>query len=86
MPISGVLLTCRQDGIESVCREIEERPGVEVRKVEGRMVVAVTDTSSLEEDRREVQWLESLSGVLSALVTFTNVEDLAETASPGGTP
>lgn len=48
------------------------------------MLVVVTDTPTLAADREEIDWLESLPGVASASVTYTNIEDLAETASAAG--
>jgi len=47
------------------------------------MLVVVTDTATLEEDRQMVNWLAALPGVLSAFVAFSNIEDLNENAAAG---
>jgi nitrate reductase NapAB chaperone NapD len=85
MPVSGVLLTCKGESVEAVRRQIDARPLVEMRQVEGSMLVVVTDTATLDEDRREVQWLAGIPGVLSAFVAFCNIEDLAEAPAAGAT-
>lgn len=84
MPVSGVLLTCREDAVEAVRQAVFARPLLEVRDGAGPMLVVVTDTKSLDDDRAEVDWLATLPGVLSTFVTFSNVEDLAETAHSAG--
>ena len=50
------------------------------------MVVVVTDTSTIEQDREEVRALEALPGVLTAHVVYANVEDLhlPPSSPPGG--
>ncbi len=42
------------------------------------MVVVVTDTAGLEQDRREVEALAALPGVLLSNVIFTSLEDVVE--------
>lgn len=85
MPISGVLLTCTEEALEEVREAVAGRPRVEVREGAGSMLVVVTDTATLEEDRELVNWLAALPGVLSAFVAFSNIEDVAEKAA-GGMP
>lgn len=84
MPITGVLVTCKEHRANGVHRLITKRPRLEVRNQRGNMLVVVTDTPTLAADRGEIDWLESLPGVASASVTYTNIEDLAETASAAG--
>lgn len=84
MPISGVIVTCEDGATEAVRRAIEARPRVELCESRETALVVVTDTATLEEDREELRWLEGLPGVLSAFVTFTNVEDLAESSVASG--
>jgi len=84
MPITGVLVTCREHRASRVRSLITKRPRLEVRNQNGNMLVVVTDTPTLAADREEINWLESLPGVASALVAYTNIEDLAETASAAG--
>lgn len=78
MPISGVLVTCKVDAVNDVRLAIAARPQLEVRDEAGRMLVVITDTATLEEDKAELNWLSALPGVVSALITYTNSEDLAE--------
>ena len=84
MPVSGVLLTCRENAVEAVRKAVFARPRLEVRDGAGPMLVVVTDTVSMDDDRAEVDWLATLPGVLSTFVAFSNVEDLAETATAAG--
>ena len=84
MPITGVLVTCREHRANDVRSLISNRPRLEVRNQRENMLVVVTDTPTLAADREEIDWLESLPGVASALVAYTNIEDLAETVSAAG--
>ncbi len=84
MPITGILVTCKERRANDVLSLIRKRPRLEVRNQTGNMLVVVTDTPTLAADREEIDWLESLPGVTSALITYTNIEDLAETASAAG--
>jgi nitrate reductase NapAB chaperone NapD len=52
--------------------------------VRGSTLIVVTDTESMRADRREVEALEAIEGVVAAHVVFSNVEDLAETSPPEG--
>lgn len=80
MPVSGVLVTCRENEAAKVRSAIQARSGSEVRGGSGNMLVVVTDTATLAEDRKEIDWLASLPGVVSAMVTYTNLEDLSAKA------
>ena len=84
MPVSGVLLTRRENAVEAVRQAVVARPRHEVRDGAGPMLVIITDTESLDDDRAEVDWLATLPGVLSTFVAFSNVEDLTETANAAG--
>ena len=84
MPVSGVLLTCGENAVAAVRQAVFARPRLEVRDGAGPMLVVVTDTATLDDDRAEVNWLATLPGVLSTFVAFSNVEDLAETARTTG--
>jgi len=78
VPISGVLLTCRPELLAGVSKSVHARPWSEVREARGNTLIVVTDTKSLQDDRREVEALEAMEGVVAAHVVFSNVEDLAE--------
>ena len=84
MPITGVLVTCKEHRVNDIRSLICKRPRLEVRNQTGDMLVVVTDTPTLAADREEIEWLASLPGVSSALVTYTNIEDLEEAASSAG--
>jgi len=81
MPVSGLVLMCEEAAVDAVRRRVAGRPEAEVRGRQGNHLIVVTDTATLEEDRACVDWLAALPGVLSAWVTFTNIEDVA--AAPG---
>ena len=78
MPISGVLLSCKREQVHQIEEQIHLRTHSEVRSIEGGTMVVVTDTESIEQDRREVEALSALPGVLLGHVVFSNVEDIAE--------
>lgn len=84
MPITGVLITCREGEAVNTRSAIQSRSHSEVMDGKGNMLVVVTDTASLEEDRKEIDWLSSLPGVVSALVAYTNIEDLTGDFSAAG--
>ena len=71
-------MTCKPDCVEEVRREIARRRHSEVRQSRADSLVIVTDTHSLGEDRREVEELERLPGVIAAHVVFSNMEDTFE--------
>jgi nitrate reductase NapAB chaperone NapD len=80
MPISGVLLTCEPEHVTEVREVVNGRARTEVREVRDNTLIVVTDTETMREDRREVESLEAIEGVIAAHVVFSNVEDLAESA------
>jgi nitrate reductase NapAB chaperone NapD len=78
MPISGLLLTCEPERVAEVSESVNGRARSEVREVRDSTLVVVTDTETMRDDRREVESLEAIDGVIAAHVVFSNVEDLAE--------
>jgi nitrate reductase NapAB chaperone NapD len=81
MPISGVLLNCQPEHIDDVRRSVETRSQSEIREVHDGALIVVTDTTTLKEDRAEVEALSTLDGVIAAHVVFSNIEDISETAT-----
>jgi len=77
MPVSGVIVMCEAGAADSVRNRIETHPSAEVREVSGHGLIVVTDTATLEEDTRTVEWLSKVPGVLSIHIAFVNVEDVA---------
>ena len=77
MPVSGVIVMCEAGAAGTVRRRIEARPNAEVREISGDSLIVVTDTATLDEDTRTVEWLGKVPGVLSTHVTFVNIEDVA---------
>ena len=86
MPISGVLLTCEPERLAEVNRSVNERKQSEVREVLDTTLVVVTDTETMRDDRREVESLEAIDGVIAAHVVFSNVEDLTDGAQNEARP
>ena len=80
MPISGVLLACYTGRLEAVRAAVNARSLSEPHEAPGNALVVVTDTTTLDEDRAEVDALSRLDGVVAAHVVFSHVEDLAEAA------
>jgi len=62
MPISGVLVTCKENCLEDVHQAIGDHPRLEIGDQSGCMLVVVTDTETLADDRAEIDWLASLYG------------------------
>ncbi len=83
MPVSGVIVVCEAGAAGSVRSRIETHPSAEVREVSGHSLIVVTDTATLEEDTRTVEWLGTVPGVLSTHVTFVNIEDVARADQSG---
>ena len=84
MPVSGVWLNCEPRDAERIRALIDARSELEVRQADGGDLVVVTDTRTLDDDRAQVRWLETIDGVRSVFVAFSDVEDLAESACTGG--
>lgn len=78
MPISGVLLNCLPEHLANVRQAVATRELSEPRSERDGALVVVTDTSTLEEDRAEVEALGNLDGVVATHVVFSNIEDLAD--------
>ena len=86
MPISGVLLTCEPERLAEVNRSVNERKQSEVREVRDTTLVVVTDTETMRDDRREVESLEAIDGVIAVHVVFSNIEDLTDGAQNEARP
>ena len=80
MPISGLLLTCEPERVAEVSESVNKRASAEVREVRDSTLIVVTETETMRDDRREVESLEAIAGVIAAHVVFSNVEDLADNA------
>jgi len=78
MPITSVVVECQQDQTHEVRRQVDNLPNTEITKIEGDLLVVVTDTDSQKQDHALVRALADLTGVISAVPVFTNCEDLAE--------
>ena len=77
MPISGVVLNCAPDRVDAVRVAVEARPCSEVRERLDSVLVVVTDTATLADDRAEVDALMGIDGVVTSNVVFSNIEDAA---------
>jgi nitrate reductase NapAB chaperone NapD len=78
MPISGILLNCLPAHLRDVQQSIAARSLSEVREVRDGALIVVTDTTTLKEDRAEVEALGALDGVVATHVVFSNIEDIAD--------
>lgn len=69
-------MQCDVHLLDAVRASVSARRGAELREQLDNAFIVVTDTSSLDEDRAEVEALSTLEGVLAAHVVFSNIEDL----------
>ena len=83
MPISGLVLTLKDDRAESlrrVLQALEVRPEVTVgQSVECKFPIA-TETHSVDHDRELREWIASLPDVVHVDVTFIAFESEMESA------
>ena len=86
MPITSLLVESMPGRVTLVRDQLASLPGVEIHGLQDEMVVIVVDTLTHEEDRRLVQAIGALEGVVHAIPVFTNREDLDEADMISGMP
>jgi nitrate reductase NapD len=77
MPVSGVVITCRDGAANSVAAQMLAISGVEVHGVlpDGR-VVAVIEADTVDAEVDLVSGLQEVEGVVTVQVAYHNFEDV----------
>jgi len=76
MPISSLLLEVEREREAELLEHLHEVPGIDVHESRNGHVVVTTDTASAGEDRKLSDYISTLTGVRSANVVYTNMEDI----------
>lgn len=77
MPISGIVVTCREESSDGVVRQVSQVEGVEVHGVlPGGKIVAVVEAESVEGEVAAVEGLQEIDGVISVQLAYHNFEEL----------
>ncbi len=75
MPVSGLIVRTRPGVADAVSRACAALSCVEVTHVEDPALVVVTDGATEKEDRRAMEQLQSLEGVVAVELIYHNFED-----------
>lgn len=78
MPVSGIVITCRNGSADTVAARIVAVEGVEVHGVlpDGR-IVAVVEADTVDAEVDLVSHLHEVEGVVTVQVAYHNFEDAA---------
>ena len=86
MPISGVVVSCRQGREAEVAEYAQRLPGVSVHAaLPSGQVVAVIEASSVYAEVDLASQLEQLDAVISVQVAYHNFEDVTQEGGADGT-
>ena len=69
-------MSCAPGRLEDVSGAVADGVCSEVRERLDNILVVVTDTATLDEDRAEVERLMAIDGVAASHVVFSNIEDV----------
>lgn len=77
MPVSGIVITCREGSADDVAARIVAVAGVEVHGVlpDGR-IVAVIEAVTVEAEVDLMSGLQEVEGVVTVQVAYHNFEDI----------
>lgn len=79
MPVSGVVITCRPGGAESMSPLIASEAGVEVYGCpDDSTLIAVIESGTVQGEVDTVKRLSDIDGVQSVRLAYHNFEDLEE--------
>jgi nitrate reductase NapD len=79
MPVSGMVITCRPEAVDTVREHLARIPDLEIHGQDDRgNIVIVIDASSSEEMERIIERINSDEDVLNAGMAYLNSEDEAE--------
>jgi len=76
MPITSMIVKCREEKASSVAWTIAALPGATVSNVEGDQLVVITETTTREQDQGLWDRIEALPEVVALTVVYHNFEDL----------
>ncbi|BCS52462.1 chaperone NapD [Geobacter sp. SVR] len=77
MPVSGIVIICRDGRADTVAAQLTALEGVEVHGVlPGNRVVAVVEADTVDREVSLVSGLHECDGVVSVQVAYHNFEDI----------
>ncbi len=83
MPICSYLVIAESGASEQVAMRLLALPGCDVAPAENRdVIILVTDTPDLEEERTLRETVEKTEGIQALLLTFGEIEPGTATLSP----
>lgn len=86
MPISGVVIRCKQGKQQQVAEQANLLPGIEVQAtLEDGQIIAVIEAASVQAEVDIASQVEQLDGVIGVQVAYHNFEDLTREGGPDGT-
>jgi nitrate reductase NapD len=76
MPVSGVVVSCRQDTVDQIAGELSVMDGVEVHGIlpDGQ-IVAVVEAETVNDEVAIVSRLHEVNGVVAVRMAYHNFED-----------
>ena len=84
MPISGVVITCRTEALQTVLEDLSHYQALEVHGSDKQgNIVAVIDTESSEEMETLIDTINKHEDILNVGMTYLNTEDEAEQMARG---
>jgi len=82
MPVSGVVVSCRQGSAAAVSSSISIFDGVEIHhKLEHDTIIAVIDTATVDGQVSLVKTLLAVDGVVDVRLAYHNFEDIQDALS-----
>jgi len=82
MPVSGVVICCRQGSAASVSEHISTIENVEIHyKPENDTIIAVIDTTTVDGEVALVKALLEVDGVVDVRLAYHNFEDIQDARS-----
>jgi len=79
MPVSGIVIRCAPERSDDLARSLRLSGSVEVSQVlDDGTLIAVIETSTVDEEVASVKRLMDTEGVLDVMVAYHNFEDLID--------
>lgn len=79
MPVSGVVIRCTPERSNALASSLRQSGSVEISQVlDDGTLIAVVETSTVDEEVSAVNGLMDMDGVLDVMVAYHNFEDLLD--------
>lgn len=77
MPVSGIVIKCKQGKSGAVSMLLAELPNLEIHhNVDESTLVAVVDVDSIEDELQIIDSIMKVDGVIDVRLAYHNFEDL----------